>query len=178
MAESKEKTNVCPKLPNMDNLKESVIKEWLNKPIIINLFDKKCSKSENESYNKWREKLFVHLFNLKEEEDKLKLLDNEDWRLAWTNIRKMEETMKKFEGLINLDGTPKSDIKIKETQLILQAGKGNYDFDYLVKFEEGEAKTYHYEYKHHIPEKLPQLLSLYDCKNPIVGEPVEKGKYK
>ena len=69
MAESK--TNVCPKLPNMDNLKESVIKGWLNNPIIINLFNKKCSKSENESYNKWREKLFVHIFNLKEKDDEL-----------------------------------------------------------------------------------------------------------
>ena len=82
MAESKEKTKVCPKLPNMDNLKETVINEYLNKPEIIYLFDRKCSKSENESYNKWREKLFVHIFNLNEEKDKLKLLDNEDWRLA------------------------------------------------------------------------------------------------
>merc|ERR1711906_38687 len=112
----------------------------------------------------------------KEEEDKLKLLDNEDWRLAWTNIRKIEENMKKFEGLINLDGSKKDSITIKETQLILQAGQGNYDFDYLVKFEEGEAKIYHYEYKHHIPENLPQLLSLYDCKNPNVGNKVSVGK--
>ena len=178
MAESKEKTKVCPRLPNMDNLKESVIKGWLNNPVIINLFDKKCSKSENESYNKWREKLFVHLFNLKKKEDKLHLLDNEDWRLAWTNIKEIETSMKKFEGLINLDGTPKHEIKITETKLILQAGQGNYDFDYVVKFEKGEPKTYHYEYKHHTPEKLPQLLSLYDCKNPIVGNPIEKGKYK
>jgi len=51
-----------------------------------------------------------------------------------------------------------------------------YDYDYVVKFTTGEPQVFHYEYKHHEPEKLPQLLSLYDTINPIVGERITSGK--
>lgn len=169
---------VCPNLPNMDNLSQEKINTHFKNPDIIYLFDRKCKKSENESYNKWREHLFVHIFNL-EVGDIHKLKEaNELWGIVWTNIRNMEKNMQKYEELININGTPKDGIEIIETKLILQAGQGNYDFDYLVKFKEGEPRIYHYEYKHHTPDKLPQLLSLYDCKNPIVGEPIKEGKYK
>ena len=55
---------------------------------------------------------------------------------------------------------------IKTTELKLQAGQGNYDFDFIITFEDDTVKKFKYEYKHHPVDKLPQLLSLYDVKNP------------
>ena len=139
-----------PKFTKYGQFIAGKINTHFKNPDIIYLFDRKCKKSENESYNKWREHLFVHIFNLKEDDINELKKGNNLWETVWTNIRAMEINMQKYEELINIDGTPKDGIEIIETKLILQAGQGNYDFDYLVKFKEGEPRIYHYEYKHHI----------------------------
>ena len=168
---------VCPDLPNMDNLPEDKIMESLNDPYIIYLFSKSCSRGQNESMNKWREHLFVFLFNMKEDNALLYWHNEGDyWRKAWENVRLLERTMFEYESSVDpLGWGEQMKSGVVETKLVLQAGQGNYDFDFVVKFKEGPEQVRHYEYKHHTPEKLPQLLSLYDLRNPIVGEKMPEG---
>ena len=168
---------VCPELLTMDNLPDEEITQSLNNPYIIYLFPKKCSKGQNESMNKWREHLFVHLFNMKEDNPLFWYhMIGEDWRAAWENVRLLERTMVEYEISVDpLGWGEQMKSGVVETKLVLQAGQGNYDFDFIVKFKEGPEQVRHYEYKHHTPEKLPQLLSLYDLRNPIVGEKISEG---
>ena len=164
---------VCPDLPDMDNLPKETIMQYLSNPNIIYLYTKSCSKSQNESMNKWREHLFVFLFNMKEGNP---LLEEPDWRKAWENVRLLEKTMFEYESSVDPSGWGEQmKSGVVETSLVLQAGQGNYDFDFVVKFNVGPEQVRHYEYKNHTPEKLPQLLSLYDLRNPIVGDRLPEG---
>jgi len=102
--------------------------------------------------------------------------DGEYWQRAWENVRLLERTMFEYESSVDPFGWGQQmKSGVVETKLVLQAGQGNYDFDFIVKFKEGPEQVRHYEYKHHTPEKLPQLLSLYDLRNPIVGEKMSEG---
>jgi len=189
-APSKAAPPVCPLLPDFErgNLTAQQIEHHLNLPEIVFLFKKKCTKKQNESYNKWREHLFVKIFNMisipndstKHDWTQSRLSGGfaKQWLATFNQLRDLEKDMLIYENIINHEGafiTPGN--PIIETKLNLLAGQGNYDFDYVIKFNQGPEQVFHYEYKNHIPEKLPQLLSLYDVVNPL-GEQITDGKKK
>ena len=176
--------SLCPNLQDFANLNESEIEEKLNDQKIIFLFSKACQKKQNESYNKWREHLFVKLFNMvtiPETSEKTAWRNErivgehaEQWVKTFQQLKDLEKDMLIYEEIINDEGLVVPGNEIIETKIHLQAGQGNYDFDFIIKFNTGPQKTYHYEYKNHPPGKLPQLLSLYDAVNPH-GEKITSG---
>ena len=98
------------------------------------------------------------------------------WAKTFQQLIDLEKDMLIYEEISDDEGlvlvVPGNDII--ETKLHLQAGQGNYDFDFIVKFKTGPEQLFHYEYKNHPPNKLPQLLSLHDIINPH-GEKITSG---
>jgi len=150
-----------------DSLSEETKRAHLMDARMIDLFKKKCSKSENESYNKWREQFFVELFNKKQLDLPDKGEFREDWVRYYTNLIQLEDDMIEFERNTYERNNPGASFgTVVATELNLQAGQGNYDFDFKIIFSDAPSMKFKYEYKHHPVDKLPQLLSLYDVKNP------------
>jgi len=98
---------VCPILPKMDasNLTKAQITAYLNTPEVIMLFDKKCGRGENESGNKWREKLVLKIFNMKPEDP---LLANGYmaplWQHYYRQLKALENDMLVYEGILEING--------------------------------------------------------------------------
>jgi hypothetical protein len=150
------KKQKCP-VPKFCDLSDSEKLKLI--PLLMYLFDEKSSKSSNNNVNQWREYIWCGLFNSRIGD---KILENP----------KCFECSKKIKDVVpfilKLEGIDKS--KIDDIKLVLKGGQGNYDFDLVLTFKNGTQKKFKYEYKNHKPNKMPQLLSLYDTKT-------KKGSY-
>ena len=165
---------ICPVLVDPASLSEDGVSAELHRPIMINLFEKKCAKKDATISNEWRERLFVFLFNMPDDYVLLKSDTNENylmWKHYYDEIVKVKIDMHAYEEI--------DPSKIVSEILVQRAGMShNYDFDYIVHLEDGTEKIYKYEYKNHRPECLPQILSLYDTANIPTGEAIAKDDKK
>jgi len=157
---------ICPVLEDPSSLSPEEVLSFLTREIIINIFEKKCLKKEATVSNEWRERLFVFIFNTPNPYP-----ENPIWVYYYTEVGHIKKAMRSREAI--------PEQHIRKEYLEQRAGMGhNYDFDYIVILDDGRELKFKYEYKHHRPQCLPQLLSLFDTSNiPDGGAPIENGKY-